>query len=108
MMFRGDRPPAGLRPTGRSEGRATSEPPVDPLTVLIAIAEQRSKLDTAERAMINRARQRGVTFEQIGKALGVTRQAVHAKMRKAGGGSLVVGVLVGYDDLTDAVLSLLA
>jgi DNA-binding Lrp family transcriptional regulator len=58
--------------------------------------------------MIERARQGGISFTQIGKALGLTRQAVHARMRRARAGPIAVGALLGYNDLTDAILSLLA
>jgi hypothetical protein len=57
--------------------------------------------------MIQRARQGGVTFERIGDALGLSRQAVHAGMRRAKAGPIAVGALVGYHDLTDAILSFL-
>jgi biotin operon repressor len=35
--------------------------------------------DTLERAQVKRARARGWTWQQIGDALGVSRQAVHKR-----------------------------
>lgn len=57
--------------------------------------------------MIERAKQEGLTFAQIGAVLGVTRQAVHARFRKARSGHLAVGALASYDDLLEAAASLL-
>jgi DNA-directed RNA polymerase specialized sigma24 family protein len=57
--------------------------------------------------MIERARRAGATYEQIGEALGVSRQAVHARLRRAKVGSLAVLALADYDELIGACLSLL-
>ncbi|HEY3191720.1 MAG TPA: sigma factor-like helix-turn-helix DNA-binding protein [Solirubrobacterales bacterium] len=96
-----------LQHGARREASGGSEAQADPLTVLVAIARQRRALDAAQREIIQRARQQGVTFDQIGKALGVTRQAVHARLRRAKNGSLALVPLASYDDLLDAVTSLL-
>ena len=75
--------------------------------MLVAIAQRRRALEAAEQTMIERARQDGVSFAQIGKALGLTRQAIHARVRRAQRGPIAVGALLGYIDLTDAIRSLL-
>lgn len=44
----------------------------------------RAELDRAEQEAVNMARDAGVTWEQIGKALGVTRQAAYMRFGKVG------------------------
>lgn len=66
--------------------------PVDPTSVaaehddpgegLRAVLAMRRLADTLERHHVVSARRQGWTWEQIGDALGVSRQAVHKKYRK--------------------------
>ena len=51
----------------------------DPLAALRAYAEQRRSLETDEEVLVHRARNRGLTWEAIADALGVSKQAVHQK-----------------------------
>jgi DNA-directed RNA polymerase specialized sigma24 family protein len=92
----------------RSDQRAASEAQTDPLNVLLAIAQQRRALDAAEREFIERARQQGLTFAQIGAVLGVSRQAVHAKLRRSQADAAhSIGALASYNDVLDAAFTLL-
>jgi hypothetical protein len=92
-----------VAPRRKADGTADGGADGDSLSVLLAIARQRRALEAAEQEMIERARREGVTLERIGTALGVTRQAIHARLRKSRSGGLAVGALVGYHDLLDAL-----
>jgi DNA-directed RNA polymerase specialized sigma24 family protein len=82
-------------------------PNADQLDPLLAIARQRRALDTAERELLKRARQEGWTLAEIGRVLGVSRQAVHQRLQRAHRGRLAVGALLNSNALIDAVGSLL-
>lgn len=49
------------------------------LAELAAMREQRRELERREAALVRRARNEGIVWEQIAASLGVTRQAVHRK-----------------------------
>lgn len=51
----------------------------DPATGLRAVAALRKLVDRLEALQVANARDHGWSWEQIGTALGVTRQAVHKK-----------------------------
>ncbi len=51
----------------------------DPLAALRAHADHRRTLETDEEVLVHRARNRGLTWEAIADALGVSKQAVHQK-----------------------------
>lgn len=57
----------------------------DPGSGLTAVAQLRQQLDRLEVIQVRRARNRGLTWQQIAAILGVSRQAVHKKY----GGSIV-------------------
>ena len=59
--------------------RAASD--VDPVTGLRAVATLRRLTDELERQQVRRARVAGWSWQQIGDALGISRQAVHKKHR---------------------------
>ena len=54
----------------------------DPATGLRAVAALRRLAERVEATHVAAARRAGWSWEQIGEALGVTRQSVHAKYRK--------------------------
>jgi DNA invertase Pin-like site-specific DNA recombinase len=54
---------------------------VDPATGLRAVAALRRMTDELERQQVRRARTAGWSWQQIGDALGISRQAVHKKHR---------------------------
>ena len=56
----------------------------DPETGLTAVASLRTLLDSLEELQVSSARERGWSWQQIARALGVSKQAVH---KKYGGGS---------------------
>src|SRR5699024_5477136 len=58
---------------------ATSE---DPITGLRAVHSLRELAERLETLQVARARQLGLSWQEIADALGVTRQAVHKKHRK--------------------------
>jgi DNA invertase Pin-like site-specific DNA recombinase len=60
--------------------RAASD--VDPATGLRAVAALRRMTDDLERHQVQRARETGWSWQQIGDALGISRQAVHKKYRR--------------------------
>jgi DNA invertase Pin-like site-specific DNA recombinase len=60
----------------------------DPRAALTASARLRRELERVEAVQVRRARNRGLTWEEIATSLGVTRQAVH---KKYGGRSLLRG-----------------
>ena len=51
----------------------------DPYTALRAIAELRRELDRVEAVTVRSARNRGMSWQIIALALGVTKQAVHKR-----------------------------
>ena len=56
--------------------------PPDPdgiLARLSAVREARSEVERQEAALVRRARNEGIVWEQIAASLGVTKQAVHRK-----------------------------
>jgi DNA invertase Pin-like site-specific DNA recombinase len=60
---------------------ATAASGVDPATGLRAVAALRRMTDELERQQVRRARAAGWSWQQIGDALGISRQAVHKKHR---------------------------
>jgi hypothetical protein len=58
------------------------DPPSGPdgvLAELAAVREARRELERQEAALVRRARNEGIVWEQIAASLGVTKQAVHRK-----------------------------
>ena len=55
----------------------------DPLLGLRAVRSLRELVERLEVLQVDRARQLGMPWQQIAEALGVTRQAVHQKHRRA-------------------------
>jgi hypothetical protein len=56
----------------------------DPATGLRAVGALHRLAERVEAMHVAEARRAGWSWEQIGEALGVTRQSVHAKYRKRG------------------------
>jgi hypothetical protein len=54
-------------------------PPEDPAVGLRAVVALRRLADRVEATHVAAARERGWSWQQIGDALGVTRQSVHEK-----------------------------
>ena len=54
----------------------------DPAVGLRAVGALHRLAEQVEAASVRRARERGWSWEQIGDALGVSRQSVHAKYGK--------------------------
>lgn len=55
---------------------------LDPATGLRAVAVLHRLADDLERQQVQRARSAGWSWQQIGDALGISRQAVHKKHRR--------------------------
>lgn len=55
----------------------------DPRALLRRIAQQRAELDRAESLSVRRARNAGLTWQEIAGVLGVTKQAVHKRYGRA-------------------------
>ena len=55
----------------------------DPRALLRRIAQQRAELDRAESLSVRRARNSGLTWQEIAGVLGVTKQAVHKRYGRA-------------------------
>ena len=55
---------------------------LDPAVGLRAVGALHRLAEQVEAAQVRAARQQGWTWEQIGDALGVSRQSVHAKSRE--------------------------
>ena len=55
---------------------------VDPATALRAVLALRRLAEQVEANAVHAARREGWTWQQIGEALGITRQSVHAKYGK--------------------------
>lgn len=51
---------------------------------LRAVAEHKREIARREEVAVRRARHAGLSWEQIGTLLGVTRQTMHRKYRKVG------------------------
>lgn len=51
----------------------------EPRALLRRIAQQRAELDRAESLSVRRARNSGLTWQEIAGELGVTKQAVHKR-----------------------------
>ena len=51
---------------------------------LASVAEEKRALTRREEVAVRRARNVGLTWEEIGTLLGVTRQTIHRKYRKVG------------------------
>ena len=60
----------------------------DPATGLAAVASLRTLLDSLEELQVENARRQGWSWQQIARALGVSKQAAH---KKHGGGRLLRG-----------------
>ena len=54
----------------------------DPATGLRAVRSLRELADRHELLQVRRARELGLSWQEIAESLGVTRQAVHKKYRK--------------------------
>ena len=52
-----------------------------PFLALPAIAELRGYLRALEMDIVNYAREKGATWEEIASAMGITRQALYQRMR---------------------------
>jgi len=61
---------------------ATAAGAADPRTGLRAVRALRRLLEELERTQVRRARQHGWSWQEIGEALEVSRQAVHKKYRR--------------------------
>jgi DNA-directed RNA polymerase specialized sigma24 family protein len=59
-----------------------------PFSAFQAITGLRSELERLEWAAIQSARQKGATWDEIASALGVSRQALHQRLRRARPGDL--------------------
>lgn len=53
----------------------TDELPADPLDALRALARTEAELDELRRQQVAAARDAGATWEQVGEALGISRQS---------------------------------
>lgn len=56
----------------------------DPAVGLAAVASLRVLLESLEEIQVENARKLGWSWEEIGNALGVSKQAVHRKHRRLG------------------------
>lgn len=63
-------------------GTAQAATDTDPARGLRAVAALRRLADDLEQRQVHRARADGWSWQQIGDALGVSRQAVHKKYRR--------------------------
>ncbi len=61
---------------------ATAASAADPKTGLRAVRALRRLLEELERTQVRRARAQGWSWQEIGEALEVSRQAVHKKYRR--------------------------
>lgn len=69
---------------GRGESRARWLPPIErPLDALQDLTDLRAAFDRLERLLVAEARRGKWTWEEIGGALGVSRQAAHRRHARA-------------------------
>jgi DNA-directed RNA polymerase specialized sigma24 family protein len=61
---------------------ATAASAADPKIGLRAVRALRRLLEELERTQVRRAREQGWSWQEIGEALEVSRQAVHKKYRR--------------------------
>jgi DNA-directed RNA polymerase specialized sigma24 family protein len=61
---------------------ATAASAADPRIGLRAVRALRRLLEELERTQVRRAREQGWSWQEIGEALEVSRQAVHKKYRR--------------------------
>jgi len=61
---------------------ATAASAADPKVGLRAVRALRRLLEELERAQVRRAREQGWSWQEIGEALEVSRQAAHKKHRR--------------------------
>jgi len=61
------------------ENKEHASPAQDPLESLHAVLALRRLAERLEAHQVDLARRQGYSWQQIGDALGVTRQSVHAK-----------------------------
>ena len=61
---------------------ATAASAADPKVGLRSVRALRRLLEELERVQVRRAREQGWSWQEIGEALEVSRQAVHKKYRK--------------------------
>jgi hypothetical protein len=66
-----------------NEGAGAGQP-IDPAVGLRAVGALLRLAERVEAVQVRRARDLGWSWEQIGDALGVSRQSVHAKYGKRG------------------------
>jgi hypothetical protein len=74
-----DKPPAGR---GAADSLGVRLAQADPATGLRAVGALHRLAERVEAMHVEAARRAGWSWEQIGDALGVTRQSVHAKYGK--------------------------
>lgn len=60
------------------------ESPADPAVGLRAVGALYRLAERVEARSVRQARERGWSWEQIGDALGVSRQSIHTKYRELG------------------------
>lgn len=61
------------------DGLARAATDADSVVALRAVAALRRLVEVVERAQVSRARDAGLSWQQIADQLGVSRQAVHKK-----------------------------
>lgn len=66
----------------RTEVDLLATPSQDPLDVLAEAGHLQAAVDKAMRQFVDDARDAGATWDQVGKALGVTKQAAHLRFGK--------------------------
>jgi hypothetical protein len=79
--------------------------PRDPLSALRVLTESEHELDRIRRTQVVAARAAGASWQQIGDALGVTRQSAWesftAETRNALGSNVSANSALGEDDAVD-------
>ena len=68
----------------RTEFEQEPSGPDGVLAELAAVREGRREIERREAALVRRARNEGIVWEQIAASLGVSKQAVHRKYASGG------------------------